>query len=151
MPGRLGPRDQVPFVRIAACVASDPIPSGARSGHVGDRFIALLSRDPIAGLISGLICIGDKVAWVRHAGNGTRRLDAVMGGEDECERPTAFAMLVTQVRGLRSYGRVEPIACLWLHIEVYAQRFPRGPRSRAVAHSLVPRRGCGCGTGGLPG
>lgn len=121
MPGYTGTHEQVPFVRIGACVASDPVPPDASSGRMGDRFIALLSRDPVAGFISRLTYVGDKVAWARHAGNGILRLDAVMSSGDEHERPTASAMLLAPVTGMRNYGRADGAACLWLHVEPRAQ------------------------------
>jgi hypothetical protein len=131
MPGYLGPGEPVPFVRVGACVASDPVLPDASSGHLGDRFVALLSRDPIAGLVSQLTYVGDDIAWVRHAGNGILRLEAVLGGDGELDRPAASAMLLPPVTGMSNYGRADGIACLWLHVE------PRTPDRSPQAFGLA--------------
>ena len=94
MPGYLGSQEQVPFVRSAPAWVATRCHRTLAAVTWGDRFIALLSRDPIAGLISRLTHVSGKVAWVRHAGNGILRLDAVIRGGDEHERPTASALLL---------------------------------------------------------
>ena len=152
MPGYLGSQQQMPFVRVGACVASDPVPPDARSGHVGDRFVALLSRDPIAGFISRLTYVGDKVTWMRHAGNGVLRLDAVMSGGDEHERPTAFRhAAIPGDRDAQLWARRRPRLPVAKCRATRAGWLPAGFRPRAVVRALVPGRGYGCGAGGLPG
>jgi hypothetical protein len=116
MPGSTGMPGQSPYVRIGVCVASDPLPTDASSGQMGSKFLEFLSRDPVAGLISGLTHIAGGTSWTRLAGNGTLLLEATLGSGDHGV-PSASAMFLSPVIGMSGYGRADGIACLWLHVE----------------------------------
>lgn len=124
-------QEKQPFVRIGVCVSCDPIPPDASSSRMGARFLDFLSGDPVAGLITAMTRVDSDVAWTRLAGNGTLRLEAVLGSGDENAIPAASAMLLSPVTGMRNYGRADGIACLWLHIE------PRGRDGTPQAAGLA--------------
>jgi len=111
---------QSPQLRIGACVACDPIPSGTSSSRLGAKLLDFLQRDPVASLISSVIGTGEGLAWTRQAGNGALSLEALLSPVGEDDKPVASALLQPPIAGQRLYGRDEGIAFLWLHIN------PRG-------------------------
>jgi hypothetical protein len=124
MPGFTGARGEGPQIRVGACVACDPIPSGASSSVFSAELLEFLRRDPVSSLINLVINTAGGLAWTRQAGNGVLSLEAVFGPADGT--PGASALLQPPVTGMRLYGRDEGIACLWLHID------PRGTGGSAA-------------------
>jgi hypothetical protein len=117
MPGFNSARGQSPQIRLGACIAGNPIPSGASSSVFGAKLMDLLRRDPVASLINSVINISDGLAWTRQAGNGVLSLEAVLSPTGQDGEPVASALLQPPVKGMRLYGRDEGIACLWLHLD----------------------------------
>jgi hypothetical protein len=131
MPGPLTLQGRAPFVRIGVCVACEPISQDASSSAIGTSLVKFLSRDPAAGLTLSLTDAGDH-SWVRLAGHGALRLEAILGDPDDSDAPVASAMLLPPVTGMQMYGRADGIACLWLHIE------PRRPEGALAPPASLP-------------
>ena len=133
MPGYTGSLNQFPFVRFGFCVACDPLAPGASSSKIGTRFVAFLNREPAISLVSALTHISQATPWIRLAGNGALRLDAMLHTESEDARPNASAMLLPLHEGMGHYGRDDRFACLWLHIE------PRTPDGTTAHPAGLPQ------------
>jgi len=65
--------------------------------------------------------------WIRLAGNGALRLDAMLRADGENARPNASAMLLLPYEGPGHHGRDNRFACLWLHIEPRTQEGSTAP------------------------
>ena len=117
MPGYHGTSDHVPFIRLGFCIACEPLPSGARSSSVGAKLVNFLSSEPFMRLIHNLTYASPVKPWMRLAGNGVLRLDAMLRSEGEGTRPGASAMLLLPQEKASHYSRDNRFACLWLHVE----------------------------------
>ena len=114
MPGFMGSPGELPFIRIGVCVACDAVESEVvDSSQIRTALASFLGRDPVARLIRMMTYIEEGSTWVPQAGRGPLRIEGVLatGG-----RPVASAMLHLPFQDLDSAGRVNDMACLWLHI-----------------------------------
>lgn len=133
MPGYPGSQSQPPFARFGLCVACDPFPPAASGSKIGAGFVAFLNCEPAISLVSALTHISQTTSWLRLAGNGALRLDAMLRPDGEDARPNASAMLLPPHEGLGNYGRDDRFACLWLHIE------PRTPDGTTAQPAGLPQ------------
>lgn len=118
MPGYLGSREASPFMRIGVCVACAPIDSSSLdSSNLRRDLTQWLRRAPVSTLIEKLTHLPADWDWVAQVGRGALRVEAILGDGEE---PAASAMLHLPLLDLRSAGRSDDMACLWLQI------LPRG-------------------------
>lgn len=111
-----GARGQSPQIRVGVCVACQPIGRDASSSHLGRSLLDFLGRAPVSTLMESVIGADDSLMWIRHAGNGSLSLEAVLAPSADT-KPLASALLQPPVAGLSLYGRAEDIACLWIHVD----------------------------------
>lgn len=140
MPGHQGAQDQSPYLRVGVCVACDPISPDAGSSRIGSGFVRFLSRDPVAGLTSALTLVGDGMTWTRQAGHGALRLEAILAHANDVGQPTASAMLLPPISGMRMHGRADDVSCLWLHVEPRAENGTIAPPASLVTWHVRLRR-----------
>lgn len=114
MPGFMGSYDGSPFIRVGICVACDPVESEViDSSQIRTALANFLSRDPVARLTELMTYIDEGSTWVPQAGRGPLRVEAILRTR---EQPVASAMLHLPLQDLRSAGRADDMACLWLHV-----------------------------------
>ncbi|HEY7143139.1 MAG TPA: PQQ-binding-like beta-propeller repeat protein [Streptosporangiaceae bacterium] len=128
MPGSTEVLGQPPFVRVGVWVACDPLLAETSDSQTGAKFVAFLSSAPVAGFVSALTGDGETMTWTPLPGGDGLRLEAMLGDGGKDGRPCGLAVLAPPAPGLRTGGRGDGIACLWLQV---------GPRAQAGSAQLA--------------
>jgi hypothetical protein len=118
LPGYDG-REPPAVVRVGIAMGCDALPPDASSSTLGRKFLHFLEEGPVAALVGSVAHPTDRVTWLRLAGNGTFRLEAVLA-ESDGSAPTVSAFFLPPTTGQQLLHRADNVASMSLAVE------PRG-------------------------